>query len=95
MTTDHSVAPDVLTSDTLVAAYATIRWEYRKRSKETREKAGIFSEESDRLNWRRHYALYVLSAQEGGKRLFFKNKDVYYAILKYIDLPEGVERLRT
>ncbi|MBN2713594.1 MAG: hypothetical protein JXR97_14330, partial [Planctomycetes bacterium] len=86
---------DLLTSDTIVAAYATVRWEYRKRSKEAREKAGIFNEENDRKNWRRHYSLYIQSALDGGKKLFFKCLECYEQVmLKYVDLPDGVERLR-
>ncbi len=86
---------DALLSDTLVAAYATVRWEYRKSGREIREKAGIHMEENDRRNWRRHYALYLASAHEGGRKLFFKCPEVYeQVIIPYIDLPEGVERLR-
>ncbi|MCX7933857.1 MAG: FHA domain-containing protein [Planctomycetota bacterium] len=86
---------DALLSDTLVAAYATVRWEYRKSGREVREKAGIYLEENDRRNWRRHYALYLASAHEGGRKLFFKCPEVYeQVIVPYIDFPEGVERLR-
>lgn len=86
---------DLLTSDTLVAAYATVRWDFRKRSKEAREKAGIYSEMPDRKNWRRHYSLFMESAGEGGKKLFYRCLEVYeQVVLKYIGLPDGVERLR-
>lgn len=94
-TSKASAGVDLLTSDTLVAAYSTVRWEYRKKSRETREKAAIFNEDNDRKNWRRHYALYLASAMDGGKKLFFKCLEAYeQVILKYLDLPDGVERLR-
>ena len=92
-TSKASAGTDVMKSDTLVAAFMTVRWDYRKRSKEVREKAGLFNEENDRENWRRHYALYMSSADDAGKKLFFKCNEVYEAVCKYMDLPEGVERL--
>ncbi len=93
-TSRESAGVDLLTSDTLVAAYATVRWNYRKRNRETREKAGIFNEEKDRINWRRHYKLFITSAMDGGKRLFFKCPEVYETVVKYVGLPRGVEKLR-
>jgi len=93
-TSKEAAGNDVLTSDTLVAAYATARWDWRKKSKEVREKAAIFNEERDRMNWRRHYQLYMASAMDGGKKLFFKNSDVYEAVCKYIGMPDGIERLK-
>ncbi len=93
-TSKASAGVDLMTSDTLVAAYATVRWEYRRKNRETREKAAIYSEENDRRNWRRHYALYLQSAHEGGKRLFHKCRECYEAAIKYLGLPEGVERLK-
>ena len=85
---------DLLTSDTLVAAYSACRWNYRKRKKENREKALIFNELNDRTNWRRHYELFLMSADEAGKKLFYKNYEVYDMIIRYIGLPEGIERLK-
>ena len=85
---------DLLTSDTLVAAYSACRWNYRKKKKENREKALIFNELNDRSNWRRHYELLLMSAEDSGRKLFYKNYEVYEMILKYIGLPEGQERLR-
>ncbi len=85
---------DLLTSDTLVAAYSTCRWNYRKKKKENREKALIFNDQNDRTNWRRHYELFLQSANDAGKKLFYKNYEVYEMILKYIGLPDGQERLR-
>jgi hypothetical protein len=76
-----------------VAAYATVRWNWRKKPRDQREKAAIYNEENDRANWRRHYELLVSSALDGGKKLFFKNPDVYEAVLKYMGLPDGVEPL--
>jgi hypothetical protein len=93
-TSKASAGVDLLTSDTLVAAYATVRWDYRKKQKPTREKAGIYTEENDRTNWRRHYTLYLQSAMDGGKKLFFKCPEVYEAVLRYVILPEGVEQLK-
>ncbi len=93
-TSKASAGVDLLTSDTVVAGYCTVRWDYRKRAKETREKAGIYTEESDRLNFRRHYSLYVSSANDGGKKLFFKCLEAYEVMLKYLGLPPGVDRLR-
>lgn len=93
-TSKDSAGMDVLTSDTLVAAYGTVRWEYRHRSKDTRQKAGIYSHETDRKNWRRHYALFVTSAHEGGKKLFFKCPDIYNVAVKYLGLPDGIKPLK-
>ncbi len=92
-TSKESAGVDLMTSDTLVAAYATVRWNYRKRGKEIREKAGIYNEEKDRENWQRHYELYITSATDGGKKLFFKCQELYEAVLKYMDLPDGVQKL--
>jgi hypothetical protein len=92
-TSRESAGLDLLTSDTLVAAYATIRWDYRRIPVPAREKAGIYGKENDRANWRRHYGLFLSSALEGGKKLFYKCPEVYEAVLKYIGLPEGVQRL--
>ena len=92
-TSKQSAGVDLLTSDTLVAAYANARWVYRKKSKEIRKKAAIHNDENDRNNWRRHYILYMTSAMDGGKKLFFKCPEAYEAVIKYMQLPEGVERL--
>ena len=92
-TSRESAGLDVLTSDTLVAAYSKVRWDYRKAAKDTREKAGLYSEENDRVNWRRHFELYVSGAAEAGKRLFFKCPELYEAVVKYLPLPDGVEKL--
>jgi hypothetical protein len=51
-------------------------------------------EESDRLNWRRHYALYLESAEDAGKKLFYKNLEVYEMVAKYVGLMPGKERLK-
>lgn len=93
-TSKASAGVDLLTSDTLVAAYATVRWDYRRRSKEVREKSAIYTEENDRTNWRRHYTLFLQSAMEGGKRLYFKCYEAYEVVVKYLGMPEGVERLK-
>ncbi len=94
-TSKESAGVDLLTSDTLVAAYANMRWNYRKKSKEYRQKAAVYLEENDRLNWRRHYVVYMKSALENGKQLFFKCPELYDAIInKFVDLPAGGEKLR-
>ncbi len=91
-TSKASAGVDLLTSDTLVAAYANVRWEYRRKQRETREKSAIYSEENDRQNFRRHYALHLQSALDGGKKLFFKCPEAYEALLRYLLLPEGVDK---
>lgn len=93
-TSKESAGVDLMKSETLVAGYATVRWNYRKRSKEIREKALIFNEIKDRPNWRRHYLLYMQSADDGGKKLFFKCRDIYEVVLQYMGLPDGVERCK-
>lgn len=93
-TSRSSAGRDLLTSDTLVAAYSRVRWDYRHRSRECRQNAAIYTEESDRKNWRRHYVQHLSSAHDGGRKLFFKCPPIYEAVVKYIGLPDGVERLR-
>lgn len=93
-TSKAAAGVDLLTSDTLVAAYSAVRWDYRKKKRENREKALIFNELNDRQNWRRHYELYLQSAQDSGRKLFYKNVEVYEVVVKYIGLPEGCEKLR-
>ncbi len=93
-TSKEQAGNDVMNSDTIVAAYAEVRWILRKKDKEVRQKAGIFMEENERTNWRRHYAMYMNSAFDGGKQLFFKCPDLYELVInKFIELPEGVEVL--
>lgn len=85
---------DWMTSDTIVAAYAKVRWDYRKKSKEFREKAAIYNDLPDRKNFKFHYALYINSMDESGKKLFFKCAEMYESFTKYIPLPEGKEKLK-
>lgn len=86
---------DTMNSDTLAATYAAMRWGYRRRAKEYRQKAGVYLEENDRTNWRRHYAMYMKSAFENGKQLFYKCPELYEAIIgKFIELPEGGIKMR-
>ena len=81
---------DLMNSDTLVAAYSTYRWNMRKKDKDTRQKASVYLEENERTNWRRHYALYMKSAADNGRQLFYKCPDLYEIIInKFIDLPAG------
>ncbi|MHC4872441.1 MAG: hypothetical protein ACYTFY_11405 [Planctomycetota bacterium] len=93
-TSKASAGVDLLTSDTLVASYANVRWDFRKKGKHIREKSAIYSEENDRQNFRRHYELFLMSAMDSGKRLFFKCHEVYDAFLRHMLLPEGKERLK-
>lgn len=93
-TSKAAAGVDVMNSDTLVAAYAEIRWKMRKKDREVRQKAAIYTEETERTNWRRHYELYMRSAEESGKLLFYKCPELYERIIdKFIELPEGCERL--
>jgi hypothetical protein len=94
-TSKASAGVDVMNSETLVAAYAQVRWDLRKKDREARQKAGIYTEENERTNWRRHYALYMKSAFDNGKLLYYKCPELYDLIInKYIDLPEGGEKMR-
>ena len=86
---------DVMNSDTIVAAFMGVRWDWRKRSREGREKGLIYTEQNDRTNWRRVYEAYMQTAFDGGKKLYNRNYDFYERIIgKYFDMPEGVELLR-
>ncbi len=93
-TARHSGGVDWMHSDTLSAAYATVRWNYRKRGRDRREKAAIDSHQTDRVNFRRHYRLFLESADTGGRKLFFKCPEIYDAFLQYMMLPAGVERCK-
>ena len=94
-TSKAAAGMDVMTSDTLVAAYATVRWNLRKRDREQRQKSGIYTEENERTNFRRHYALYMKSALDSGKLLFYKLPELYELIInKFIDLPKDCEILK-
>ncbi len=86
---------DIMTSDTLVAAYATYRWNMRNKKREARKKAAVYLDETERNNWRRHYQLYMSSALESGKYLFFRCSELYEVIINnFIDLPESCEKLK-
>ena len=85
---------DWITADVLCAAYANIRWNYRKRPAQTQQKAGFDKKQKDRNNWRRHYSLFVSSARDAGRLLYNKWVDVYEVAVKYIGLPPDIERLR-
>jgi hypothetical protein len=89
-TSKASAGADLMTSDTLVAKYMEVRWNLRKREREARQKAGIYMEENERTNFRRHYAIYMKSADEAGKQLFFRCPELYELIIgKFIELPAG------
>lgn len=93
-TSRSSGGVDWMHSETLAAAYATVRWNFRKRSKDRRDKAGIDIHQTDRVNFRRHYYTYLESADDGGRKLFFKCQDMYDAFMQFLMLPEGVERCK-
>ena len=94
-TSKAAAGMDIMTSDTIVAGFMTVRWDWRKRSKEGREKGLIFNEQNDRTNWRRVYEAYLQSADDAGKKLFNRNYDFYERIvMKYFDPPEGVAFLK-
>ncbi len=94
-TSKAAAGMDIMTSETIVAAFMTVRWDWRKRSKEGREKGLVFTEQNDRTNWRRVYEAYLQTAYDGGKKLFQRNYDFYERIVgKYFDLPENVQLLR-
>jgi hypothetical protein len=84
---------DLMTSDTICAAYAKVRWNYRKKGKEFREKAAIYNELQDKKNFAIHYRLYIESMDESGKKLFFKCYEMYEGFLKYIPLAKGKAKL--
>lgn len=86
---------DLMNSETIVAEFMRVRWDWRKRSREMREKGLIYTEQNDRTNWRRVYEAYLSTAYDGGKKLYNRNYDFYEKIVgKYFDLPENVELLR-
>ncbi len=94
-TSKAAAGMDIMTSDTIVAAFMTVRWDWRKRSKEAREKGLIYTEQNDRTNWRRVYESYVQTAFDSGKKLYNRNYDFYERIIgKYFDLPDGAQLLR-
>ncbi|MDR3211908.1 MAG: FHA domain-containing protein [Planctomycetota bacterium] len=94
-TSKEAAGMDLMTSETIVSAFMTVRWDWRKRSKEGREKGLIYNEQNDRTNWRRVYEAYITTALDAGKKLYNRNYDFYEKIIgKYFDMPEGVELLR-
>ncbi|MDR0361410.1 MAG: hypothetical protein LBJ46_01795 [Planctomycetota bacterium] len=94
-TSKASAGMDLMTSDTIVAAFMTVRWDWRKRSREAREKGLIFNDQNDRTNWRRVYEAYIQTAMDSGKKLYNRNYDFYERIIgRYFDLPEGLPLLK-
>ena len=86
---------DVMTSDTFIAALAKVRWDWRKKARETRERALVYMDQNERLNFRRIYGLWLQSVFDQGKKVFFRNYQIYDEVMcKYFEMPEGVERLR-
>jgi len=92
-TAKENAGMDLMTSDTICAAYGKVRWDYRKKGKEFREKAGIYNDMQDKKNFKIHYRLYMESMDESGKKLFFKCNEMYEGFVKYIPLPKGKEKL--
>jgi|GEM_PF-6696641 len=93
-TAKENAGVDLMTSDTICAAYAKVRWDYRKKGKEFREKAGIYNDMQDKKNFKVHYRLYIESMEESGKKLYFKCYEMYEAFVKYIPLPLGKPKLK-
>jgi hypothetical protein len=85
---------DWITADALCSAYANVRWNYRSRPARTQKRAGFNKKAKDRVDWRHHYRLYIDSAKDSGRKLFYACYEVYEVVLRYIGLPEGKERLR-
>ena len=85
---------DWITADALCSGYAAVRWSYRTRALRTQKKAGFNKKGKDRTDWRGHYALFVDSAKDAGRKLFFACYEVYEVVIKHIGLPPGIERLR-
>ena len=90
----EDIGADWIMADALCAGYAAVRWNYRGKKPETQKKAGFNKKNKDRQDWRGHYAMYVNSAEDAGRQLFYKCFEVYEVVAKYIGLPEGKERLR-
>ena len=86
---------DWLTSNSLVSGYSAARWSWRKRSLDAREKALVYNEMTDRKNWRWHYKLFLRSSKESAKLLYYKCPNIYDAVVKYVELPKGVEKMKT
>jgi hypothetical protein len=94
-TTKLGAGMDLMNSDTFIAGLMRIRWDFRKKAKDVREKACVYTDLNERLNFRRIYEVWINSALEGAKKLFYKNYQLSDEVMcKYFDLPEGVERLR-
>ncbi len=94
-TSKMSAGMDVMNSETIVAAFMSVRWDWRKRSKEGREKGLVYTDQNDRTNWRRVYEAYLQTADDAGKKLYNRNYDFYERIIgKYFDMPEGVDLLK-
>ena len=93
-TAKENAGVDLMTSDTICAAYAKVRWDYRKKGKEFREKAGIYNDMQDKKNFKVHYRLYIESMDEAGKKLYFKCYEMYEAFANYIQLPPEKQRLK-
>lgn len=85
---------DWITAGALCSAYANVRWSYRSKTPKAQKKAGFDKKKKDRQDWRGHYALYVDSAEQAGRKLFYKCQEVYEAVVKHIGLPDNQERLR-
>lgn len=92
----HNLAGlDVMKSDTLAGVFMRLRWEWRNYAKAKREKALIYNELGDKVNWRRVYELYLADAMTGAKQLHQRNPALYAAIIdKFIELPEGVQAVK-
>ncbi|MBF0244177.1 MAG: hypothetical protein HQL31_02735 [Planctomycetes bacterium] len=85
---------DLMNSDTICNPYAKVKFEYSRKGKEFREKALVYKDLNEKKNFKFHYRLYVASAAESGKKLFYKCFEMYEGFTKYIPLPPGKEKLK-
>jgi hypothetical protein len=86
---------DAMNADTFVAAFARVRWNWRKKAREVTDKAGLNYDQNERTNFRRLYELWLSCVADGGKKMSFRNYELYDTVfLPYFDLPDGVVRIK-
>lgn len=92
LTSRGQAGRDVMNSDTLAGAFMRLRWDWRGQSKAKRERGLIFNENTDVVNWRRVYEMYIGDAMNGGRAILQRNRELYANIIvKYLEPPEGVD----
>ncbi len=72
---------DVEQSDTLAGAFMRFRREFAEEPKARREKGYIFTELTDKRNWRRVYAAFLADAQNSTRRLPARNPGLYENVI--------------